>query len=598
MQKEALSTQRLHQWSSDQKLRNSKVNFISAGTSQPPKLLVEEKDGDNTDALADLTLDGQPSSSPQDTPVETEDEVTEHFVVDAIATTVNTGLPPPEFRSSSPTPSDSSEEVILFRGRDSSGRGIRRTTPPRHASSDPYSTKIKAIEDQIHAQQALLEVTVKEHERETPRGRLNMLGSHASARADHEDHAKSISVDEYRQVLNGSLSPRPAERVETIVVEIDKSRSPSRARSRKRSRQPIKTMRQLKAEEEQALIDDYIANMEDEELDQHMSYNTRELDGDDNDLWVESDTSEPEKASGRVKTGDWDRSDLVDFDDLSTSDGVFGAVQAILSKRERQSGAQYLVVWEDQSVDEARWVPHSILSQPSCLTLIKEFEAEEKLVAEFFGDEDDDDSEDSDDEMYGSGASEDEDDEADLVQRKIDRMTDEKIARLLAKQEELGMGSEQLLLFDDSADGNDSVLDLEFIMPPKRKKTRAGIRAPNRARGEFPAASALADAYDGFDVMDFERPSISLKKKPKGRKSKPEFDLSDSELEVSMAMAWENDRLKKKSRKEDREELRAAGLLGKNKARKPDMAAKYKEGMGIAAVKEEIRRFLMSDNTT
>ncbi len=95
--------------------------------------------------------------------------------------------------------------------------------------------------------------------------------------------------------------------------------------------------------------------------------------------------------------------------------------------------------------------------------------------------------------------------------------------------------------------------------------------------------------------MDFDRPS--LKKKPKGRKGKLEFDLSDSELEASMQMAWDNDRVKKKERKQEREELRAQGLLG-SKNGKPELKQKYKEGMGIHAVKEEIKNFLMGTDTT
>jgi hypothetical protein len=64
-----------------------------------------------------------------------------------------------------------------------------------------------------------------------------------------------------------------------------------------------------------------------------------------------------------------------------------------------------------------------------------------------------------------------------------------------------------------------------------------------------------------------------------------------------MAMAWDKDRLRKRERKEEREMLRAQGLLGK-KDTKPELKNKYKEGMGIDAVKDEIKNFLMNDNTT
>jgi hypothetical protein len=191
-------------------------------------------------------------------------------------------------------------------------------------------------------------------------------------------------------------------------------------------------------------------------------------------------------------------------------------------------------------------------------------------------------------------------DEEDLPQRKKDRMADEQIARLLAKQEELGMDANELLLFDGAADADDDEADHipkntynPFILSPAQ--ARGEVRASKRRRDEFPAATALADAYDGFDVMDFERPS--LKKKPKGRKGKLVFDLSDSELEASMQMAWDNDRIKKKERQQEREELRAQGLLG-SKNGKPDLKEKYKEGMGFHSVKEEIKTFLMSDHTT
>jgi len=174
------------------------------------------------------------------------------------------------------------------------------------------------------------------------------------------------------------------------------------------------------------------------------------------------------------------------------------------------------------------------------------------------------------------------------------KMTDEQIARLLSKQEELGMGSQRLLLFDDAADDEDEgFIGFKTVMPAS--KSRGKTRGPNQARGDFPAARALADAYDGFDVMDFDRPS--LKKKPKGRKGKMAFDLSDSELEASMQMAWDNDRQRKKEKKELREELRSEGLLG-SKHGKANLKEKYKEGMNFSQVKAEIKDFLMGSDTT
>jgi len=179
----------------------------------------------------------------------------------------------------------------------------------------------------------------------------------------------------------------------------------------------------------------------------------------------------------------------------------------------------------------------------------------------------------------------------------MDRMTNEQIARLLAKQEELDMGSEHLMLFDGAAESDDDASGFSDHITTREqsKRVRGTFKGSTRPKGEYPAATALAEAYDGFDVMDFERPS--LKKKLKGRKGKLAFDLGDSKLEASMQMAWDNDRVRKKERKQGREELRSQGLLGTRRG-KPDLSAKYKEGMGIQAVKDEIKHFLIGGNTT
>lgn len=64
-----------------------------------------------------------------------------------------------------------------------------------------------------------------------------------------------------------------------------------------------------------------------------------------------------------------------------------------------------------------------------------------------------------------------------------------------------------------------------------------------------------------------------------------------------MQAAWDNDRIKKKERKQEREALRAQGLLGRKNGR-ADLKQKYKEGMGIHAVRDEIKLFLMGSHST
>jgi hypothetical protein len=587
---EALNTERREShWDSNSRLRYSKINFVSAGN------LPQNKSKDAETAMADMRL----GSPPQDPHEEVEDDPEEisreqfkdtaavassshqdesttpnlpSFIIDTLGDdSISTKLSFPRIRSPSPTPSDSSEEVILFGGRNNMGKAISRSTKSSKQASlaDPLDKKIKIVEDKIHFQEELLEEAL---------------------------HRKTSSPPSYEELMTKqSTSPKESDGLEP-VLPIRRTRGRKQGRGQRGGRQS-----RHKAAEQEAVLADYLANMDSEDregLVQDSGFNARELGGTDDDAWrdeTEMSSGEPHTVKEHVK-GAWDDLNIEDLDDLSTSDGVMGDVRGIFSKRERKNGMQYLVVWEDQTMDDARWVPVTNLTSVSAKTHIAEFEAEESLVAQFAAASDEDD--DDDDSMDGQDtADEDAEDEDDLLQRKIDRMTDEQIARLLAKQEELGMGSNELLLFDEAADADgehgyaDPNRSFNPFIPLSEKKNRS-----KRTRREFPTATALADAYDGFDVMDFERPS--LKKKPKGRKGKLILDdVDDSELEEAMQAAWDNDRIKKKERKQEREELRARGLLG-SKNGKADMKQKYKEGMGIQAVKDEIKRFLMGSDTT
>lgn len=574
LQEEALNTERHHSfWASDQKLRHSKIEFVSAGPLNP----TQSRPKDAESALAEMTLDS-PHEEDAEIQVEIEEEAEgqeqqtqtvnntlseqEHlFFVDTVGDKPpSTGLPTPQprLRSTSPTPSNSSDEVIVFQGRNRRGNISAGAGKSSRVLADPIDSMVAAEKGRERA-----------HETTT------------------NSHPASWSL------TKESAGSSPGELDAVLPIP----------RTRRRGRRGQHGLYEIEDEEEDALVADYIANMEAEEDSKswtiYSRFHQRPLGGSGDDSGLEdakSPADKPEQSKSHLRSR-WDRADICDFDELSTSDGVMGEVQAILSKRSRSSGIQYLVVWEGQSVDEARWVPVTTLTSAETLLLIDEFEEEEKLVSEYReneeGDSTDSEDMDTDDAL-------DEEDEEDLWQKRADHLSDEQIAHLLAKQEELGMGSNELLLLNDEIDTN------EAHDPPHTSmnfnpfslsshKSRAKYRSSKRPRGDFPAASALADAYDGFDVMDFERPS--LKKKPKGRKGKLPFDLSDSDMEASLQAAYENDRAKKKERKQQREALRAEGLLG-SKNGKPNLKDKYREGMGFDAVKDEIKAFLLSNNTT
>lgn len=177
---------------------------------------------------------------------------------------------------------------------------------------------------------------------------------------------------------------------------------------------------------------------------------------------------------------------------------------------------------------------------------------------------------------------------------------DEALARLLAKQEELGIDEDELVI--TSAEvisyNNRFVATSKHRMADYRQESRTNqpwSPAKQGARSKIPSASAVADAFDEMDLMDWGRHNPP--RKPKSKRGQPTFDLSDSELEAHLQATFKKDRLRKKERKLEREELRAAGLLGKH-GNPDDLRVKYPTGISIDQIKEEMRTFLQGDDET
>ncbi len=524
----------------------------------------------------------------------------ESYVVDTTGSgPMDTGLPAPAVRSLSPTLSDSSEEIILFAGRtvDDSKLAVRE-------SAGAFSRTTASGQKSPCPRQSY----------RPPIG-LGVDGStvgRADARSSSESHTSGVAQHSGRHTpipsnLGGTFHKRGSyfDRSQATGSSVQDSAMLDRHRKRRR--------RNRKFEDEHvenAVLADYIANMQgcDESESGSISH--------DEDTAVRDPVTEGHfNAQHREDFQDslaWNDSDLCDFNDLSTSDEVLGTIQHILSKRERATGAQYLIVWEGYSVDDARWIPHSSLMMEGAAEKILLFESKMGLKKHSSSK---DDYEDSSTEENGLHDSTDEDledlkDEQDLEDRRLASLTDEQIVRLLSKQEELGMGSNELMLFDamDDDDDGDSEDDanevgLEFSKNSHVNNLLHSTRSRGpRTRGsarQYPSATLLADVLDqdeyrGFDVMDCTRPS--LKKQSKARKGALPFQLSDSDLENSLQTAWENDRNTKKAKKKEREERRAQGLLGARNQGKTNLSVKYKEGLTMDEVKSEIKSFLISEH--
>ncbi|KAI1262031.1 hypothetical protein F5Y18DRAFT_430539 [Xylariaceae sp. FL1019] len=164
---------------------------------------------------------------------------------------------------------------------------------------------------------------------------------------------------------------------------------------------------------------------------------------------------------------------------------------------------------------------------------------------------------------------------------------DERLARLLAKQEELGLGGDQVILVDGAAsDGEEWFPASMHINPRKRKGTSKKSRIFQQG-SQFPSATKMAEAFDELELMDLQ--DARMRRTKKGHVS---LNFSDSELEDALNVAVKKDRLKKAEKKKAREELRTQGLLGKN-VDPDDPRVKYPGGMSLDDVANEFEAFLL-----
>lgn len=163
-------------------------------------------------------------------------------------------------------------------------------------------------------------------------------------------------------------------------------------------------------------------------------------------------------------------------------------------------------------------------------------------------------------------------------------MDDEEFARLFAKQESLGIYGDELILLDEAA--------ARPVRSP-RSRRRKGPHAPPKESKLPDNAAAVADVLDNFDpVMDWNRTNPQ-RKKPKSKHGTIDCGFTDEELKTKMEATFEKDRLKKKERKREREELRAKGLLGKH-PNPNDPRVKYVDGINIDELRQEFATFLIT----
>ena len=587
LQDEARNTERNGKWVAEQKLRHSKVNFISAGNLYgedvtkkgsahevaSTRTVQNLSAGDRSQlelSMTRLTLRAttdDPSSMASDASYDGVSQYVEgHNNAEETNGTVKasgrdegqafilddrknesvqmTGFSNPgvRARSASIASSASSEDIVVFQGRKN-----LRTKPPL---KKPPQQKVTILEDPIFASKSL-----------SPVKRFIMPTTRSSPATS--------------TVHSSVMNEKP------VLIARQKSED------------------SIAHEPDDSVMNDYLANVD--PFDPLATLTT----GLASDLQrkqeplisLANDRTRSRERDHQASERDWNSSDLEDFNDHSTSDAASPEISKNIAKRQKITIIQYLVVFAGFSSDDARWIPIERLGTPTARERIRAFEdnhAEKDAARD--GSYDSDQSTDAGD-LADSDLQGDMDDmlnEEKLIERRREKMTDEQIARILAKQEELGLGSEEVLLFDgiDGTNFEENYLEIRASASTRRKrKAKSGKpkHKTNSHAGVLTNSNLYkdiqgTDPYNGFDIMDFERPS--LQRKRKGRQTALDFDFSDSDLAMEMAATWNNDRTKKKLRKVERQ-LQKERSQGTNRSGSPAR-------MEITDMKRQILMFLGS----
>ncbi|CAZ81756.1 unnamed protein product [Tuber melanosporum] len=479
-------------------------------------------------------------------------------------------------RVDSPTLSTSSSEEIVFVPRRNRGDTAAKASA-RVTSGPPGGQQPKEQVAHIKASETVAQLTPIDRPdiRTDPTTRFQ-FGVKASVAVADSVHKPPLCLAEVSSDTEGPVE---------VLCVVGNERA-ERSISGKRKGKGAGRKRKDNDEDDEALRDyqenvlaQMLAERAEEAGESSNTIRTGNL-ADEND-WLDA-TDLDEKAEGEAVIDEykrelWEPEYLQDLDLLDTaSEGPHGIVKAVLGKRQRPSGLQYMVIWQNDETETPKWVLAEKLDSSSDHKIKEFLVLEEKNLVEEFSSSDD---------------SDDEEDDEDL-----------KLARLLQRKEELGIVDGSDL---DSLDAEIMELDADFFPLGKtgKKKTKRRRRGndidpedfvPDPSTGHFPSASWMADSYEGFDVMEWDRPSLA---KRKGKGKQHSLNPFDSEQEEALRATWVKDRERKKVRKQEREARRAEGMLGKKaqKAGKRDSNAKFPEGITMEELKCKIQTFLEND---
>lgn len=137
MQQEARNTEGRHSWKVGQNLRHQAVHFVSAGGLQPDQENIFEPTGDST-----ISDEQEAIAKPEEAiPAEHDKQAHMSFLVDmAGESLLSKSTPTRNFPSHNISPCDSSEDEIVFRGRQQGKNSFRHLHDTSDYQCPPYAS--------------------------------------------------------------------------------------------------------------------------------------------------------------------------------------------------------------------------------------------------------------------------------------------------------------------------------------------------------------------------------------------------------------------------------------------------------------------------
>lgn len=588
LQDEARNTHRHHLWSLNSKLRHSRVTFVSAGDSasesreretlsqirrnndnhgspETPMASISPNEQRFEDSLLRTSIHGPVHEAVDDTPQQTKNILNKTSVREDMVQSKR--YSPPRHRDLPHTSPNSSEEEIVFRGRNDSKRvGIRKR---------PNDSRNGCI--------PLLRSHHKPGQEKKPAGTNKFLA------IDDLDAFSDVNLAAFALADCEPLQSQEFESPQASASVFGESEIDVGPRKHER----------LDRHEDKILAD-YIANIR-ASGDFYLGENTPALDdsqpmglaalsqfGEDNayspGMQTEIPTSEACENERNSKSPR-------KYGSVNTAKDVLKKADGKLFQRSSNYTKEQLDVGKAEGTHQAYWMPPDFL-QDSGTAAHTPFSISQYLEAVTISDTESLHVNDDPDDLHGGSI-------LPIQGKTKTNPSDTKTSGLFTELEGLDVGSDESFILNGIAfdKGGESFDDwnLDDFGESHPIGEKAKLRSPKR-RAPPNNANWDEDQYQGLDDILHEGQSSRGKRSLKLRATHT-FGPSDTELEALLQTTWEKDRAKKSMRKQERELRRVQGLLGKKRKGQLEPEDQYSTGLVTQQIIDTIDDFLRSSMT-